>query len=513
MGEGDGGAPPDEGASRLSSTGASEGERLVFGHFPGRARETSEDARPRCFWIPVLSSARPGSLRGSRKRETRSFPPLGLAPVEFDDAGAVALIEEIGQRPDRRVRMVGTARAAIARRSEGAKLIFELGETAGMMHLALRIAHRDRLGAHRLAAARGDEPHGHIGIGGLDRRAHHLAAEIRFGDNAIGAIFMKGRNRTPPPNRWRFAARAVREYIAIPAVRTGGDDNADFIGAEIVASRSARRIERDDHGGTLAFRNILELAARGFDHLISPERALELVDVYAFVEPLALALREIGEAFDKLRREIFRIVARIEEAAGIILWVGDRMHRNRIALLAEEKVRPMRFRNRVQIDIGALHHALDRLREPREGDESGRIRYLRGLVQEDAHIFETEDFFDARFVVEPADPDPRSVRQFRKPVLPTFRELDAREREPHHIGQSIERDRSARRIGMKAQDGVARSWRLQGARDNSADDQESFAGACAAGKANVALRPFEQAARTLLPEAERHHATTSMSLE
>jgi hypothetical protein len=217
----------------------------------------------------------------------------------------------------------------------------------------------------------------------------------------------------------------------------------------------------------------------------------------------------MGEAFEELRREVLRIVARIDECARIIFGVRQRLHRNRIALLAEEKVGPMRFGNRVQINIGALRDILDRLREAGEGDERRSIGDLRGLVQEDAHIFEAEDFFDALLVVEAADPDPRAIRQFEESVLAMFLQFDARKAEAHHVGQRVEQDRGARRIGVEAQDGVARLGRFERARDDGADDQKCFARPCAAGKAGVALRPFEEATRALLPRAERHHAISS----
>ena len=130
------------------------------------------------------------------------------------------------------------------------------------MHLALRIAHRDGLGAHGLAAARSHEPHRHIGVGRLDRRAHHLAAEIAFGDDAIGAIFMKGHDRATAPDGRCLAAGEIGENIAIAVDAARGDDKADFVGAEIIASRRTGRIERHDDGSALLLRNSVRLAAR-----------------------------------------------------------------------------------------------------------------------------------------------------------------------------------------------------------------------------------------------------------
>src|SRR5579872_2368316 len=92
---------------------------------------------------------------------------LRFAPIEFDDAGAITKLEEIGEGPDRGIRVIGAAMCTEACGREGAELLFELGEAAGVMHLMLRIAHRNRLGPHGLAAAGADEADRHIGIGGL----------------------------------------------------------------------------------------------------------------------------------------------------------------------------------------------------------------------------------------------------------------------------------------------------------------------------------------------------------
>ena len=87
-----------------------------------------------------------------------------------------------------------------------------------------------------------------------------------------------------------------------------------------------------------------------------------------------------------------------------------------------------------------------------------------------------------------------------------FFQFAARKAEAHHGGQCVERDRGARRVGMKAQNCVARPRRLEAARDDGADDEKGLAGTRAARQAGVALRPFEQAPRALLRRAERHHA-------
>src|ERR1700730_4790133 len=64
---------------------------------------------------------------------------FGLTTIEFDNTGSVIGPEKMRERPDRGVRMIGTAAARVARRGKGAELVLELAEPAHMMHLALRV--------------------------------------------------------------------------------------------------------------------------------------------------------------------------------------------------------------------------------------------------------------------------------------------------------------------------------------------------------------------------------------
>ena len=161
--------------------------------------------------------------------------------------------------------MVGAAGAAITRRAEGAELVFELSEATGVMHLALRIAHRDGLGAHRLTAARCDKPHRrHIGIGGMDGGAHHLAAEIRFRDDAIGTVFVKRRAGTAPPDGGLLAARAISNNIAIAIGAARRNDEADLIGA-----RSSRPAAPEGSTATTTLTRADPGISAGAQHVVS----------------------------------------------------------------------------------------------------------------------------------------------------------------------------------------------------------------------------------------------------
>ncbi len=241
-------------------------------------------------------------LRWKNIVELSSAAAFRFPPVEFDDACAILAAKEMRQRPYCSVRMIGTA--AVAGAGKGAELILELVEAADVMNLPLRVTHRNRLGPHGLASACSHETHRNIAIGGLYRRAHHLAAEIAFRDNAVGSIFMKGDHGAPAPNHGRFATRAIVKNVGIAVAAFRGDYDADFICAKIIASRRPRRIDCDDHCGALVYGDVLVGAAVGFNHAIGPERSVDLIDINALIESLALLFRKIGEACQEIGRKI-----------------------------------------------------------------------------------------------------------------------------------------------------------------------------------------------------------------
>ena len=143
------------------------------------------------------------------------------------------------QRPNRGVRMIGAAAACVARRGKGAELVLELAEPAHMVHLALRVPYRDRLGANSLAAACGHKVYWRVSVRRLYGRANHLASEIAFGHDAIGPKFMEGYDRAPAPDRGRLAARKIRENIAIAIHSPCRHDDSYLIRVQIIASRGA----------------------------------------------------------------------------------------------------------------------------------------------------------------------------------------------------------------------------------------------------------------------------------
>jgi hypothetical protein len=115
------------------------------------------------------------------------------------------------------------------------------------------------------------------------------------------------------------------------------------------------------------------------------------------------------------------------------------------------------------------------LGQPREGNQRGGIRNLRGFVQKHGGIFEPEDFLDAVIVVEPPNPDTRAIRQGKITVLAMLLKPHAGKTELHDLRKRAERDGSPRRIGVVAQYGMARTLRLERTDHNHADNEEGLA--------------------------------------
>ena len=125
---------------------------------------------------------------------------------------------------------------------------------------------------------------------------------------------------------------------------------------------------------------------------VSPERAVDLIDIYAFVEALALLFGQIGEARQKLLRQIRLVVGRIEERAGVALASFNGFKLTGSSFSPNSLVGPVRLADRVQIDESALTNFRRDLRKPGEGDQRRRIRNLRRLVEEYRSNIQGQEF-------------------------------------------------------------------------------------------------------------------------
>src|SRR5690606_2791953 len=118
-------------------------------------------------------------------------------------------------------------------------LVLKFGKDADVMHPALLIESGHRLGAYCLAPA-GDhflESRRFVRRGYGE--AHHVAAEVPFGDNPVGLEPMIEINGPPPPTLRREVAGAVVKHVSVPVDATSSNDDTDIIGA-LVASRAGR---------------------------------------------------------------------------------------------------------------------------------------------------------------------------------------------------------------------------------------------------------------------------------
>lgn len=89
--------------------------------------------------------------------------------------------------------------------------------------------------------------------------------------------------------------------------------------------------------------------ARAGDDLVREQRAVELVDIDALVEALALPLRQAREAVEIIPGQVIGIVRRIEKHPHVIAGILDRLARHRIALVAEQDIGPVALAGRIEI--------------------------------------------------------------------------------------------------------------------------------------------------------------------
>src|ERR1700730_14921277 len=132
----------------------------------------------------------------------------------------------------------------------------------------------------------------------------------------------------------------------------------------------------------------------------------------------------------------------------------------------------MPLSSRIEIHKGVLANSARHLVEPREGDQRGGIRNLRGFVQEHGGILQPEDFLDAVIVVEPPDPDTRVIRQRKITVLAMLLKPHPGKTELHDLRKRAEGDGSSRRIGMVAQYSMVGTLRLERTDHNHADNED-----------------------------------------
>ena len=88
--------------------------------------------------------------------------------------------------------------------AEVAHLVFQRGKRADVLHPALLVERRHRLGAQPLAARGPHRHHRHRAVGLADHRAHHVAALVHFDDQRIG-LESFATARSP----WRPSRRAT----------------------------------------------------------------------------------------------------------------------------------------------------------------------------------------------------------------------------------------------------------------------------------------------------------------
>jgi len=134
------------------------------------------DHRPPAAWSRAgCREPRPPPHRCMWARCTQRAGPRRVGRVDH----------ELAQRPDERVEPVGRCAALVALRRHQHHLVLQLGEHAGVAHLALLVERADRLGAHVLAPAGGHDLHRQVGRGGPQGVRHHRPAEVALGHHPV----------------------------------------------------------------------------------------------------------------------------------------------------------------------------------------------------------------------------------------------------------------------------------------------------------------------------------------
>src|SRR5580693_8100539 len=103
-----------------------------------------------------------------------------------------------------------------------------------------------RPGPDRLAARGVDEVHRHIAVDRVQDRAHHVAAKVLLGDDAVGLELAVGGDRDAGPALGRQIAGAVGQHIRGVVHAETDRDDADIVGALIFVAAGARRVDRYD---------------------------------------------------------------------------------------------------------------------------------------------------------------------------------------------------------------------------------------------------------------------------
>ncbi len=86
----------------------------------------------------------------------------------------------------------------------------------------------------------------HIAVDRVQDRAHHVAAKVLLGDDAVGLELAVGGDRDAGPGFWRQIAGAVGQHISGVVHAETDRDDADIVGALIFVAAGARRVDRYD---------------------------------------------------------------------------------------------------------------------------------------------------------------------------------------------------------------------------------------------------------------------------
>ena len=288
--------------------------------------------------------------------------------------------------------------------------------------------------------------------------------KLTFRDDAVGAVLVEGGDGAPAPHRRRLAARAIGEDVSVAVLsrarrrRCRSRRRRDRRALQRRTDRPRRRRAARLLSGIVPGR-----AAVASMTLVGPQR---VVDRLRRRRLRKSACAGVSGRCRQARRETagdrFAALSRgLRKARAYCSGRCQRLQRDRIALVAEQAVGPMRLADRVEIDDRrAGRDSRHDLRQPREARPAPMSRGFCEASLRNTVAYSRPRIFSTRSL---SSRPPTAMREpFVSSKKPSCRAPSSsrRESKAHHGGQRIQRDRRARGVGVEAQDRVARSRRL-----------------------------------------------------
>ena len=157
---------------------------------------------------------------------------------------------------------------------------------------------------------------GMVAIGVAQVGLDEAAAEVLFGNYEIGTELLEGVDGDSDPLLRACAQRAIREHGVPLRLQLRRDDDADFVGPDILMAAGTRGIDGNDDALTIEriHRHVPEV-------LVVPQRIVELGQPHPFFEPQPLLFRQRVEIGEVVRGQVVEVVDRIHHERDVVVGV------------------------------------------------------------------------------------------------------------------------------------------------------------------------------------------------